>query len=137
MQPENILTYIPQRQPFVMVDELLHRDETSTLTAFKVRDDNFLVTNGEFTEAGLMENIAQTAAARAGYLAVKQNEQVKPGYIGSVRNFEVLELPKINDNIFTEVKTIDQVFDVTIISGTVKCNGVLMAKCEMNIFIGK
>ncbi len=116
---------------------MLQCTETSTLTVFKVKAGNFLVTNSEFTEAGLMENIAQTAAAGAGYMAVKKNEQVKPGYIGSVRNFEVFDLPKTNDDLFTEVKTIDQVFDVTIISGTVKCNGVLMAKCEMNIFLGK
>ena len=43
-----------------------------------------LVSNGEFSEAGLMENIAQTAAARAGYIAVMENKPVAIGYIMSV-----------------------------------------------------
>jgi predicted hotdog family 3-hydroxylacyl-ACP dehydratase len=133
----NILSLIPQRPPFVMIDELLYCDESSTGTAFRVDGKNVLVINGEFTEAGLMENIAQTAAARAGYVAQKEHRSVAVGYIGAVKNFEVFELPKIGDDLITEVKIENQVFDVTIISATVKCNNVIMAKCEMNIFISK
>jgi predicted hotdog family 3-hydroxylacyl-ACP dehydratase len=132
----NILSLIPQRPPFVMIDELLYCDEITTRTGFKVTDDNVLVVNGEFTEAGLMENIAQTAAARAGHMAELENKPVAIGYIGAVKNFEVFNLPKVNDELLTEVKIENQVFDVTIISGTVKCNGSVMAQCEMNIFIG-
>jgi len=131
----NIFSLIPQRPPFVMVDKLLYCDEFITQTIFKVPNDNVLVINGEFTEAGLMENIAQTAAARAGQIAERKKEPVAIGYIGAVKNFEIFNLPKVNDELLTEVKIENQVFDVTIISGTVKCNGIVMAQCEMNIFI--
>ena len=120
-----------------MVDKLLLCDEFSTKTTFRVDEKNVLVNNGEFTEAGLMENIAQTAAVRAGYFALIQNKPVSVGYIGAVKNFEIFDLPKVNDELVTEIKIENQVFDATIISGTVKRNYELMAQCEMNIFISK
>ncbi len=120
-----------------MVDQLLRSDEISTQTAFRVESKNVLVVNGELTEAGLMENIAQTAAARAGYIALTQNQPVNVGYIAAVKNFEIFDLPKINDELVTEVKIENQVFDVTVISGIVKRTDVVIAQCEMNIFINK
>ena len=47
---ENILTLIPQRPPFVMVDELIYSDETITRSGFMVTEENIFVTNGEFRE---------------------------------------------------------------------------------------
>jgi predicted hotdog family 3-hydroxylacyl-ACP dehydratase len=135
--PQNILSLIPQKPPFVMVGKLLHSNENSTQTTFMINEANVLVANGEFTEAGLMENIAQTAAARAGYIATMEDRPVGVGYIGSVKNFEVFALPQINDELITEVKIENQMLDVAVISGSVSCNGRLMAKCEMNIFISR
>jgi predicted hotdog family 3-hydroxylacyl-ACP dehydratase len=137
MFPEDILLLIPQRPPFVMVDKLLSSDENSTQTAFRVNEENVLVVEGKFSEAGLMENIAQTAAARAGYIAMMENKPVAVGYIGAVKNLEIFDLPKINDELVTEVKIENQVFDVTVISGTVRRNDIVMAQCKMNIFNSK
>ena len=120
-----------------MIDELLVCDEMSTRTSFKVTEGNVLVFNGVLSEAGLMENIAQTSAAGAGYMTKVENKSVAVGYIGSVKNFEVFDLPKIDDELVTEVKIENQVFEITVIKGTVKCNDRLMAQCEMNIFISK
>lgn len=120
-----------------MVDELLCCDDTTAQTKFVIDADNVLVVDGFFTEAGLMENIAQTAAAHAGFTAQGRNEKVTPGYIAALKNFEVFKLPKVNDEIATEIKIETQVFDITQISGMVTCNGETMAKCEMNIFTGK
>jgi len=137
MFPEDILSLIPQRPPFVMVDKLLSSDENSTQTTFRVNEENVLVVNGEFSEAGLMENIAQTAAARAGYMAIMVNNPVVVGYIGAIKNLEIFDLPEINDELVTEVKVKDQVFDMIVITGTVRCNDKLIAQCEMNIFVSK
>ncbi|MDB5139413.1 MAG: 3-hydroxyacyl-ACP dehydratase [Mucilaginibacter sp.] len=136
-QAENILSLIPQRPPFVMVDELLFCDECSTKSSFRIMQHNVLVFNGKLSEAGLMENIAQTVAAGTGYKANLDNIPVTVGYIGSVKNFEVFELPKIGDELVTEIKIENRVFDMTVISGTVKRNDELIAQCEMNIFISK
>ena len=132
---ENIISYIPQKAPFVMIDQLIDTDETTTRTTFRVREDNIFVEEGILREPALVENIAQTAAARAGYLVQKENLPVMVGYIGAIKDLEIFTLPKINDNLETEIEIKNQVFDVTLISGTVRCNGIVLAQCEMKIFI--
>lgn len=132
----NIAALIPQKAPFVMVGELLHCNENITRTSFLIKAENVMVSDGEFTEGGLIENIAQTAAARSGYMA-QNGEPVKDGYIASVKNFEVQKLAKVGDELITEVTVVDQVFDTTIISGTITRNGIVVAKGEMSIFESK
>jgi predicted hotdog family 3-hydroxylacyl-ACP dehydratase len=133
---ENIQVLIPQRPPFVMIDKLLYSGETITQTSFVITEENIFVENGEFCEAGLMENIAQTAASRAGYIARLENKPVSAGYIGAVKNLEITGLPKINDELITEIKIENQVFDFILISGGVCSNDKLVATCEMKIFVG-
>ncbi|HEY6063094.1 MAG TPA: 3-hydroxyacyl-ACP dehydratase [Chitinophagaceae bacterium] len=133
---EDILSLIPQRPPFVMIDKLLYFNETITQTSFLITEKNIFVETGEFCEAGLMENIAQAAAARAGYIARLENKPVSGGYIGAVKNLEIMDLPKINDELITEIKLENQVFDIMLISGRVYCKDKLLATCEMKIFVG-
>jgi predicted hotdog family 3-hydroxylacyl-ACP dehydratase len=132
---EHIESLIPQRPPFVMIDELIYSDEKVSRTRFRVREDNILVENGRLSEAGLLENIAQTAAARAGFFAKNEKGPVRVGYIGAVKNFEVFDLPGIHDTLETEIVISNQVFDVTVINGSIHCNNRLLAACEMKIFI--
>lgn len=132
---ENILNLIPQRPPFVMVDKLLDWSENHLRTSFSVKPDNIFVENNEFREPGLIENIAQSAAAGAGYAVRLNNKKVAVGYIGAIKNLEIFGLPKINDELFTEVNIENRVFDVTIISGVITCNNMILARCEMKIFI--
>jgi len=133
---ENIQTLIPQKPPFVMIDKLLHSGETITQTSFLITEENIFVEIGEFSEAGLMENIAQTAAARAGYIARLENKPVSAGYIVAVKNLEIMGLPKINDELITEIKIENRVFEVILISGRICCKDKLVATCEMKIFVG-
>jgi predicted hotdog family 3-hydroxylacyl-ACP dehydratase len=133
----DILSLIPQKPPFVMVDELLFADDNLTRTGFMVTADNVFAINGFFSEAGLMENMAQTAAAGSGNMARIENRPVATGYIGQVKNLEVFDLPKIGDWLVTEVVMEVQVFDAAIVSGKVMRNDEMIAQCEMKIFINK
>ncbi|MEO6316908.1 MAG: 3-hydroxyacyl-ACP dehydratase [Chitinophagaceae bacterium] len=132
---ENIESLIPQRPPFVMIDELTGSDGSFTSTRLEVRADNIFVQNGVLTEPGLLENIAQTAAARAGYEAKKEKAPVRVGYIGAVKNFEVFHLPAVGEVLETSIILGNQVFDVSVINGTITCGERIIAKCEMKIFI--
>lgn len=134
---ENIETLIPQRPPFVMIGKLLNFSETATTTGFTIKPDNIFVENGLFREPGLVENIAQTAAARAGYVSQTENKPVLVGYIGAVNNLQVFMLPKTGDELITEITIENQIFDVTLISGKVTCNGQPVAQCKMKIFINQ
>ena len=105
---EDILPLIPQRPPFVMISKLLYSDERITRTSFLVTEENVFVEKGLFREPGLMENIAQTAAARAGYIARSGNLPVQVGYIGAVKNLEIGGLPGTGDELVTEIMIKDQ-----------------------------
>lgn len=117
-----------------MVSKLISMDENNTRSSFIINDDNVFVKDDLFQEAGLMENIAQTAALRAGYIAQTENKPVVVGYIGAISAFEVYDLPKVNEEIITEITIENQIFDVTVLSGKVWLNENLLAKCEMKVF---
>ena len=134
---ENITDLIPQKPPFVMVDKLLNFSETTTTTGFTIKADNIFVENGLFKEPGMVENIAQTAAARAGYIAKTENKPVLVGYIGAVNGLQIFSLPKTGDELVTEITIENQIFDVTLISGKIICNSETIAQCEMKIFINQ
>ncbi|MBS1947461.1 MAG: 3-hydroxyacyl-ACP dehydratase [Bacteroidetes bacterium] len=120
-----------------MVDKLTGCDEKSATSVFFIAGENILVEKGTLSEAGLIENIAQTAAARAGYIAKEGNSHPQIGYIGDVKNLEIKALPEINKTIKTEISIKNQIFDITIIEGRVTCGPMVLAQCEMKIFIPK
>jgi predicted hotdog family 3-hydroxylacyl-ACP dehydratase len=135
IQKDDITNYIPQRPPMVMIGGLLEVAATATRTGLQIETDNIFVENGRFTAPGLMENIAQTAAARVGYIAQQENTPVPLGFIGAVKDLEIFELPPVGAFIETVTEIEHQVFNATMVSGKVLLEGRVMAQCEMKIFI--
>lgn len=129
----DITELIPQRPPFIMVGELLFADDTITRTRFVVDAGSPLVDRGRFTAGGLLENIAQTAAAGAGYMALRSGRPVTPGHIVSVSRLTIGSLPLCGDELTTEVAIRTRIPDIIVISGRVFCDGVEIAACEMKI----
>lgn len=130
----DILTLIPQRRPFVMVDRILSFSETETSTDFVIKEDNLFCKDGHFLETGIMENIAQTCAARIGYVNMyHKNENVKIGVIGSIKDLVITKLPEVGSLLITKVKVLSEVFNITLVEAEVYDNDELIAKCEMKI----
>ena len=134
MKQHDILSLIPQRSPFVMIDALLTVDEKGATGVFKISEKNLFLNDGFLAEAALIENIAQTAAARIGYISLNENKPAPIGYLAAVQNFEVFSLPKLNDEITTEISIENVIFNVLIISGKIMCNNENIAACNMKIF---
>jgi predicted hotdog family 3-hydroxylacyl-ACP dehydratase len=134
---EDIQSLVPQRPPFVMIDKVLGVGEDMIRTGFTIKSDNIFVEDGEFKEPGLVENIAQAAAARAGYISRTENKPVFVGYIGAVKNLEIYSLPKTGDELITEISIENQIFDVTIASGKISCNETVLAQCKIKIYINQ
>lgn len=132
---DELLALIPQRPPMVLVETLLTCADNRTVSRFRVPADCALVENGVLSEAGLLENIAQTAAAGAGYGYQQQGRPAPIGYIAAVRNLRVGALPAVGTELTTEVQVVNQVLEFTIVQGTVKAAEVTFAECEMRIFI--
>lgn len=127
---------LPQQEPFVMIGSLVHFDKTLTITETEVRQDNIFVDEGNFSASGLMENIAQTCAARIGFVnkyILKKGIQL--GFIGAVRNFEVLELPKVGDVITTRVEVKEEVFGMTLADAIITCGEKVLVTSEMKIVV--
>ncbi len=134
---KDIVNYIPQKPPIVMVSELLSNSETQTVSALQLTAENMFCANGVFTEPGLIENIAQTAALRMGYAASLMSGDAKPpvGFIGAVSKLKIHSLPADNAQLTTTVDVLNDIFGITLIKGTSMVNGDVMAECEMKIVI--
>jgi 3-hydroxyacyl-[acyl-carrier-protein] dehydratase len=128
---------IPQKPPMVMVDRLVEIFDKTTVTAFTIREGNVFVENGEFREPGLIENMAQTAAAGTGAQPGAANGEAPGGYIGGIRNLRINGFPKTGEEITTKVTVLHEVFDATIVQGEVFLDGRVIASCEMKIFLIK
>ena len=132
-----ILRYIPQRQPIVMVDTLVAVSEKVTETAFTVKAGALFVEDGALQEAGLIENIAQTAAAGVGYQCAVNNVEVPVGFIGAVKNLTIDYLPKVGEQIRTRVEVLEEIFDMSLIKGESFVGDKPVLVCEMKIVLKK
>jgi predicted hotdog family 3-hydroxylacyl-ACP dehydratase len=132
---DNITAYIPQRAPIVMISGILEVRDNITRTGLQIEADNIFVEDGVLQSPGLLENMAQTAAARVGYVAQQENTPVPIGFIGAVKDFEVFAFPAAGSFIETTTEIQSQVFNATMVAAKVTLDGKIMAQCELKIFI--
>lgn len=136
IQDLDVLSLLPQKPPFVMIDKMVYLDDLVVKTEFLITDTNIFCADGKLMEAGLIENVAQTCAVRMGYQSLfLQNEKVKVGFIGSIKNFEINRLPLVNETISTVVTIVNNVFNMTLIEASTKVNDKPISNCEMKIFL--
>jgi predicted hotdog family 3-hydroxylacyl-ACP dehydratase len=132
----DIDTLLPHRPPFILVDRLLACDGSRTTTNLKITRNTPLVEDGRLTAGGLMEHIAQTAAAGAGYAALAEGGEIRSGAIVSVSHLEIAFLPEIDAELLTTVTVTDTVGDIIVISGRTSCGDAVIATAEMKILVG-
>ena len=130
-----IQEFIPQRPPIVMIDQVIEISESKVVCQFQVKKDNLFIDNGKLIVPGIIENMAQTIAAGAGYRAKAKNEKVKLGYIAAIKNLNIYALPSVGDSLTTRVQIVNQVFSVTIVQAEVIAGSKSIADCEMRVYI--
>jgi len=128
-----ILELIPQRPPVVMIDALTRADENMACGRLFIASSNLFCEKGKLGEPGLIEFIAQTAAAYTGYRNKIASTGVTVGYIGAIKNLVIHDLPPVDSTIVSEIVVENEIVGYTIISGRVYFEGILMAECEMRI----
>jgi len=135
-QGEEVLQYIPQRAPFVMVDKLYEVTEKTVTSGLKVENDNILVDGKVFQESGLIENMAQTCALYAGYKANELGKEAPVGFIAGLKNVAIKKLPEVGDELSTTIEITNEMMNMQIAMATVyNQNKELVAGCELRIFI--
>ena len=113
---EQIYSLIPQRPPIVMVDALYSYEEGGAETGLTVRGDNIFVEDGRLAEPGLMEHVAQSAAAFAGYGTFSKGIAPKLGYIAEVRKFRIHCLPETGAVLHTSLKILGSAGGMSLLS---------------------
>ena len=125
---------LPQRPPFVMIDQLLHFDMAVTTTRFEVRADNLFMEGTTLNPCALVENIAQTCAARMGYInQYVVREKVKLGFIGSIRDLQILRPVHVGDVLETTIEVKEEIMRVTLVQAVVKAGGETIVTADMKI----
>lgn len=132
----DIHTLLPQQEPFVMVGCLTAFDEVRTVTETTIAADNILVDDGRFSASGLIENIAQTCAARIGFVnKYILQKGIQIGFIGAIRNLEVLGLPRVGDTIVTTVDVLEDIFGMTLAEASISCGGETIVRTQIKIAV--
>ena len=129
------LDILPQRPPFILIDGLTRYDETETSTRFRVRPDHLFVSDGCLLPTGLIENMAQTCAARLGYYNLISGLPVKVGFIGAVNNLHILRTPRVEERLDTTIRVKEEVFGMTLVDAEVRVDEEVIATAEMKIAI--
>ena len=124
---------LPQRPPFVMIDRLVSCDEVFAVTELTVRKDNIFVEDERLTSSGLIENIAQTCAARIGYINLSHGGTVKIGVIGSISNLNIVRTPKVGEKLTTTIKLLEEVFQMTLVEAVIMSGEEELVRANMKI----
>lgn len=129
---------LPQREPFLFVDRLLHYDDHETRTAFTVREGHLLVEEGHLSASGILENMAQTSAARIGYLnKYILHIPVRIGFIGAIRKFRVHRLPAVGETLETTILLREDVFGISLTDAVVRIGDEVIAEASLKTALGE
>jgi predicted hotdog family 3-hydroxylacyl-ACP dehydratase len=132
---EGIKELIPQRDPFILIDTLYGATGSDADTGLTVSDHHLFCSEGCLMEPGLIEHIAQSASAYAGYKAKAGKEPVPVGYIAEVKKFRIHFLPHSGDELHTHIHMISEALGVSLLAAETTVNGAVAACCQMKIFI--
>jgi len=119
-----------------MIGTLTCFDEVKTVTETTIAADNIFVDDGRFSASGLIENVAQTCAARIGFVnKYILGNGITIGVIGAVRKLVINSLPAVGQTITTTVEIVSEVFGMTLAKATVTCEGEELLSTEIKISV--
>ena len=133
--------YLPHRPPMLMVDTITAIDDTSVVTEFFIKENSIFLEKGHLTEAGLIENMAQTCSAIVGQFFFGINDFSKNviGYISAIKRADIYELPLASQAICTRAKLLsrfdDEQYSLCAMEASVYYQNSLLAEAQMNLFI--
>lgn len=134
----NVKDLIPQKHTFVMVSKLHNFTQTEIEAGLYISPNNIFVDrNGIFTEAGLIEHMAQSVALHTGCDFYLKNENAPKGYIGSIKNLVISSLPKVSNEVRTKVTILQEFMGITLVNISVFLNDKEIAFGQMKTALAK
>ena len=128
-----IESFIPQRAPFIMVDNLLEATAGRFETDFLVAPGNIFLEGEILREFALIENIAQSTAAGLGFINKSSTDMPVDGFIGGISKLVVHQLPKVNDTVDTIVTILLQLENMYLLRGENFVDGKKLVECELKL----
>ena len=129
---------LPQREPFLFVDRLVHYDDREAVTALTVPAEHLLVEDAHLTASGILENMAQSSAARIGYQCKYiLHVPVRIGFIGAIRKFRVHRLPAVGETLTTSIILREDVFGITLTDAVVRVGEEIIAEAALKTALGE
>lgn len=128
-----IASLIPQKPPFVMVDNLIDATTEKIETDFVVTADNIFLEGDILREFALIENIAQSSAAGLVILGVFGQGKPVEGFMGGISKLRLYDLPKIHDTVQTFVTIVAQLGNMFLVKGENYVEGRKLLECEMKL----
>lgn len=100
-----ILEYLPQRPPMVMVDSYYGSFNDEAYTSLYISRDNILLENDELSEMGMMDFLAQSGIVQMGKMTfiTEFSKESKMGVICQFKNFKFYSKAKIGETIYGKV----------------------------------
>jgi len=132
---ETLFNLIPQRPPIVMVDLLRNVTADAAQTGLLIRPTNIFIQDGHLQEPGLIEHIAQSAAAFAGYKGYSQGLPPKLGYIGEIKKMHIHALPEAGKRLETQLNVLGEAGGITLLAAQTSVDGQVVAEGQMKIFL--
>lgn len=130
----DVHTLLPQQEPFVMVGRLAHYDHQRTITETTVNPENILADDGTLSPAGMAENIAQTCAARIGYInRYILRKDVTAGVIAAITGMKILRRPQTGETMRTTLDVEAEAFGMIMASATIAVNGNTIAETRIKL----
>lgn len=139
----DIQQFLPHREPMLFVDSISWIEKTYVEALFTIKPTHLFIQNEFFTELGLLENMAQVCSTIIGqnyfinFSNTKKGDVI--GYISSIKQVEIIDLPKINDTILTKANLLE-VFDyddftISLMKVEVEIDEKVYAKATMNLML--
>lgn len=133
--PQFVESLIPQRFPFVMVSSLTEYSDSHLVSGFEIKEENLFVRDGIFQASGLVEHQAQSVALHTGYKFYLLGKEAPTGYIGGIKTFEAMALPKTGDRLKSEITILNEMMGVTLVDVVTMLNDEVIARSQMKTVI--
>ena len=135
---KDVVQFIPQRAPIVMVDRLYDIDveNLKATSGFTIQEENIFVKNNKLSYGGVIEHIAQSVALKSGYMGSLKggNGKASKGYIAAVKNMKYHNSIQIGDKLVTEIEVVTRFQQISVVDAKVRKGDKLMASAQLQIF---
>jgi len=117
------------------IDHLIECNETSATATVCFAPESFAVADGRVIEAALVECVAQTVAAAAGYRARSAGAGAMDGsgMLAAVSNFLISSVPQPGETLHIKIVELKRFGPMLLVRGEIFSEGQLVAAGELTI----